>query len=79
MWLCYIEVVKHNPHWPQILNVPFRISVIKSSGSKKTNALLNIIKQQDGNCGVINKIYLYLWIQVKQNINILLKNAKKWS
>ena len=34
---------------------PYRVSIIGGSGSKKTNALLNLIKEQDD----IDKIYLY--------------------
>ena len=36
----------HNPKWPYILDHPYRILVIGSSGSGKTNALLNLINNQ---------------------------------
>ena len=42
---------EHNVKWPHIPDHPYRIF----SGSGKTNALLNLIKEQDG----IDKIYLY--------------------
>ena len=42
---------EHNVKWPYIPDHPYRIF----SGSEKTNALLNLIKEQDG----IDKIYLY--------------------
>ena len=44
--------------WPYILDHPYRILIIGGSGSWKTNALLNIIGEQD-NDGLIDKIYLY--------------------
>ena len=49
---------KHNEKWPYILDHPYRIIVIGGSGSGKTNALLNFIKEQD-NRDVIDKIYQY--------------------
>ena len=44
----YDESVKtnHNPNWPYILDYPCRIIIIGGSGSRKTNVLLNLIKQQ---------------------------------
>ena len=46
---------KHNEKWPYILDYPYRILVIGSSGSGKTNTLLNLINEQNDN----DKIYLY--------------------
>ena len=46
---------KHNPDWPYIPDHPYRIIIIRGSGSGKTNALLNLINNQP----VIDKIYLY--------------------
>ena len=37
---------KHNVNWPGILNHLGRILIIGGSESGKTNALLNLIKQQ---------------------------------
>ena len=68
---------KNNPNWPQILNHPYGISVIRSSGSGKTNALLNLIKQQYGNYSVIDKICLYVKDPKEANYQYLIKNAKK--
>ena len=45
----------HNKKWPFIPDHPYRILIIGGSGSGKTNALLNLISQQDD----IDKIYLY--------------------
>ena len=46
---------KHNDKWPFIPDHPYRILITGSSGSGKTNALLNLLKKQDD----IDKIYLY--------------------
>ena len=46
---------ERNQIWPFIPDHPHRILIIGGSGSEKTNALLNLIKEQDG----IDKIYLY--------------------
>ena len=45
---------KHNEKWPYIPDHPYRILIIGGSGSGKTNALLNLINEQDD----IDKIYL---------------------
>ena len=46
---------EHNEKWPYIPDHSYRILIISGSGSGKTNALLNLISQQDH----INKIYWY--------------------
>ena len=46
---------EHNEKWPFIPDHPYGILIIGGSGSGKTNALLNLIKEQ----GDIDKIYLY--------------------
>ena len=46
---------KHNPDQPYIPNHPYRILIIRGSGSGKTNTLLNLINNQAD----IDKIYLY--------------------
>ena len=47
--------IKHNQKWPYIPGHPYRILIIRGSGSGKTNALLNLINNQPD----IDKIYLY--------------------
>ena len=47
--------IKHNPNWPYIPDHPYRILIIGGSGTGKTNALLNLINNQQD----IDKIYLY--------------------
>ena len=49
---------KHNKKWPYIPDHSYRMLIIGGSGSGKTNALLNLIKEQ-GNDNLIDKIYLY--------------------
>ena len=46
------NIIEHNPNWPYIPDHSYRI---RSSGSGKTNALLNLINNQPD----IDKIYLY--------------------
>ena len=46
---------EHTEKWPFIQDYPYRIFIISGSGSGKTNALLNLIKEKDD----IDKIYLY--------------------
>ena len=47
---------KHNKKWPFIPDHPYRILIIRGSGSGKPNALLNLITQQSD----IDKIYVYV-------------------
>ena len=46
---------EHNKNWPYTPDDPYRILIIGSSGSGKTNVLLNLIENQPD----IEKIYLY--------------------
>ena len=46
---------EHDEKWPYIPNHSYRIFIIGGSGSGKTNALLNLISQEND----IDKIYLY--------------------
>ena len=39
---------EHNKKWPYIPDYSYKILIIGGSGSGKTNALLNSIKEQDG-------------------------------
>ena len=48
----------HNKKWPYIPDYPYRMLIIGGSGSRKTNALLNLIRDQD-NDEPIDKIYLF--------------------
>ena len=46
---------KHNKNWPYIPDHPYRILIIGGSGSGKTNALINLIDEQND----IDEISLY--------------------
>ena len=46
---------KHNKNWPYIPDHPYRILIIGGSGSGKTNAMINLINEQNN----IDKTYLY--------------------
>ena len=52
-------IVKDNLKWPYIPDHPYRMLIIGGSGSEKTNALLNLIKEED-NDELIDEIYLYV-------------------
>ena len=48
--------INHNPNWPNIPDHPYKILIIGSSGSGKTNVLLNLIKNKQPD---VDTIYLY--------------------
>ena len=58
-WLILIVIImkikQHNSKWPYVPDHPYRIRIIRGSGSGKTNALLNLINYQRD----IDKIYWY--------------------
>ena len=49
------EKKERNLNWPYIPHHPYRVLIIGASGSGKTNALLNLIQNEQD----IDKIYLY--------------------
>ena len=57
---------KHDKNWPYIPDRPYKILIIRSSGSGKTNVLLNLIENQAD----IEKYICMLKIRTKKNINI---------
>ena len=63
---------EHNEKWLFILNRPYGILIIGASGSGKTNALLNLIKEQDD----IDKMYLYTKYLSKPKYECLIKKRK---
>ena len=63
---------KHSKKWPFIPDHPYRILIIGTSGSGKTNALLNLIKEQDD----IDKIYLYAKDLSQPKYKFLIKKHK---
>ena len=63
---------KYNDKWPYIPDHPYRILIIGDSGSGKTNALLNLINEQND----IDKIYLYARDLNEPKYKILIKKRK---
>ena len=61
--------INHNPNWPYISDHLYRILIIGGSVSRKTNALLNLINNQQPD---IDKIYYTSKIHLNQSINCLL-------
>ena len=49
------DIKEHNLNWLEIPDYPYRILIVGSSVSGKTNALLNLINHEPD----IDKIYLY--------------------
>ena len=64
---------EHNEKWPYIPDHPYRILIIGGSGSGKTNALLNLIDEQNN----MDKIYLYAKELSDPNYEYLIKKHKK--
>ena len=62
----------HNLKWPYIPYHPYRILIIGDSGSGKTNALSNLIKNQPD----INKIYLYVKDPYEGKYQFLIKKRE---
>ena len=49
------EEIKYSQNWPEILDYPYRMLIVRGSGSRKTNTLLNLINHKSD----IDKIYFY--------------------
>ena len=67
------NIIEHNSKWPYIPDHPYRILIIGSSGSRKTNALLNLINNQPD----IDKIYLYAKDPYKKKDQYLINKREK--
>ena len=63
---------EHNEKWPYISDHPYKILITDGSGSEKTNALLNSMKEQDDT----DKIYLYAKDLNEPKYEFLIKNHK---
>ena len=49
---------EHDKKWPYIEDHPYKMLIIRGSGSGKTNELINSLKEQDSD-NLIYKIYVY--------------------
>ena len=67
------NIIEHNLKWPYIPDHPYRILIIGSSGSGKTNVLLNLINNQPD----IDKIYLYAKDPYEAKYKYLIKKRVK--
>ena len=63
---------EHNEKWPYIPDHSYRSLIFGGSGSGKTIALLNLIKEQDN----IDKIYLYAKDLSEPKYEFLIKKRK---
>ena len=63
---------KHNEKWSYIPDHPYTTMIIGGSGSGKTNALFNLINEQNG----IDKIYLYSRDLSEPKYEYLIKKRK---
>ena len=64
---------EHNSKWTNIPDHPYRILIIRGSGSRKTNALLNLINDQPD----IDKIYLYAKDLYEEKYQYLINKCEK--
>ena len=71
------KIYKHNLNWLHIPDHPCRIFITGSSGSRKTNALLNLMKQQDDGYIIIDKIYLNARDPYDAKYQYLIKTSEK--
>ena len=68
--------VKHNPKWPYIPDFPYRILITGGSGSRKTNALPNLIREKDSDV-LTDKIYLFAKNLNEPKCQLLIKKRKE--
>ena len=66
--------INHNGNWLYIPDHSYRILIIGSSGSGKTNVLLNLIKHQRPD---IDKIYLYIKYPLESTYQLLINRREK--
>ena len=66
------DIKEHNPKWPEIPDHPYRILIIRGSGSGKTNALLNLVNHKSD----IDKIYFYAKDPSKVKYHLLINKRK---
>ena len=65
--------INHNLNWPYIPDHPYRIFIIRGSGSGKTRILLNLINNQPD----IDKIYLHAKDSYEDKYQFLIKKKRK--
>ena len=63
---------EHNEKWPYIPDERYTVIRIGSSGSRKTNALINLINEEND----IGKIYLFAWDLSQPKYEYLIKKRE---
>ena len=66
------NIKEHNPNGPEIPDNQYRILIVGSSGSGKTNALPNLINHEPD----IDKIYLYATNPYQAKYQFLIKKRE---
>ena len=66
------DIKGHNPNLPEILDHPYRMLMVRGSGSGKTNAWRNLINHEPD----IDKIYLYVKYPYKAKYQLLIKKRE---
>ena len=67
------DIKEHYPNWTEISDHPYKILIIGRSGSRKTNALPNLINNEPN----IDKVYLYPKTPSKAKYQLPIKKKKK--
>ena len=63
---------EHNEKWPYIPDHPYTVIINGGSGSRKTNALINLINEEND----IGKIYLFEWDLSQPKYEYLIKKRQ---
>ena len=67
------DIKEHNPSWPDIFDHPYRILIDEGSGSRKTNAFLNLINHNPD----IDNTYLYAKDPHEAKYQLLINKRKR--
>ena len=67
--------MEHNPEWSYIPDHWQRILIVGGSGPGKTNAFLNLIREQENDI-LTDKIYLYAKDLNEPNYQLLIKKRE---
>ena len=66
------DIKEHNPNWREIPDHPYWMLIIGSSGSGKTNTLLNLTNHEPD----IDKIYLYAKNSYEAKFQVLINKVE---
>ena len=68
-------IKEHVPNWPEIPDLPCRILIVGDSGSRKTDALLNLINNEPD----IDEIYVHAEDPYETKYNLLINKRESTS